>query len=259
LYDPAIGAFTAIGSMNVARYWHTATLLPSGKVLIAGGAGMSGPGGVLSSAELFDPATGTFTVTGSMSSPRYGHQAVLLSNGKVLVLGGDWWSANAIGGVSTALASAEIYDPETGTFASTGSSTAAWFFPTATLLPSGNVLIAGNFDGFASQFVGANVYDVSTGTFSVTGNMTTPRANTTATLLVNAKVLIAGGYQSIDHGNGVIENVPLASAELYDPTTGHFTATGSMLTGQWNHTATLLPDSTVLVTGGGDDSAELYY
>jgi hypothetical protein len=104
-----------IGSMVTARERHTATLLQSGKVLVAGGVGHSG---VLSSAELYDPATGTWTETGSMGTPRGSHTATLLPSGKVLIAGG----ANYTDG---SLDSAELYDPASGTWTTTGSMSTA--------------------------------------------------------------------------------------------------------------------------------------
>src|SRR5450432_2418807 len=127
--------FEETGSLVTARVSHTATALPNGKVLVAGGAGTNF--GTLASAELYDPASGTWTTTGSLASARAGQTATLLPNGKVLVAAG-------FGGPS--LASAELYDPASGTWTATGGLAIARYNHTATLLPNGKVLVAGGWD-----------------------------------------------------------------------------------------------------------------
>jgi Galactose oxidase, central domain len=156
-------------------------------------------------------AQGTFTGTGSMTTGRAGHGAVLLRDGKVLVVGG-WGYDGRQGG---ALDSAELYDPSTGKFTPTGSMMTPRWGPTATLLTDGRVLVAGGL-----RHNSAELYDPSTGTFSPTGDMTSMRHGHAAILLQNGKVLIAGGLSfPINRDDGI------ASAELYDPSTGTFTAT----------------------------------
>jgi WD40 repeat protein len=239
------GTWTATGSLNTAREYHTATLLPDGKVLVAGG--YDGNGFMLASAELYHPASGTWGATGSLHTERDFHTATLLPNGKVLVAGGFTFTSGFI-------ASAELYDPATGTWTATGSLATAHYLHTATLLPNGKVLVAGGADssGFLAS---AELYDPATGTWTATGTLATPRYFHTATLLPNGKVLVAGGY---DAGGA------LASAELYDPASGTWTATGTLATPRYLHTATLLPNGKVLVAGGLDSnyitiaSAELY-
>jgi hypothetical protein len=131
-----VEGFAATNAVTTPRYNHTATLLPNGKVLIAGGT----DGGATASAELYDPITSTYTPTGSMIAKRYDHRATLLPNGKVLIAGG--YDSTLPGGADS-LASAELYDPATGTFTATGSMSVERYSPTATLLPNGKVLIAG--------------------------------------------------------------------------------------------------------------------
>ena len=229
--------FVLTGSMTSARVGHTATLLNNGKVLVAGGSDNTGT--VLASAELYDPATGTFTATGSMTSPRFAHTATLLNNGKVLVTGGtpDY---------EFVLASAELYDPTTGTFTVTGSMNDAHEEHTATLLNNGKVLVAGGNDGIV-YLASAELYDPVAGTFTVTGNMNNAREDHSAALLNSGKVLGCGGG---DYGLSI-----LASAELYDPMTGTFTVTGNMINAYRAPTAILLNNGAVLVLGG---DAELY-
>jgi len=197
--------------------------------------------------------TGTFTATGSMTTPRYQYAAALLANGQVLIAGG--WSDPAI---SVYLASAELYDPATGTFSATGSMTTVRVDPTATLLPNGQVLVAGGNNCTGCVLASAELYDPATGVFTATGSMTTPRYNHTATLLLNGQVLVAGGCPN----PGPCE--PVASAELYNPSTGIFSATSSMTTARSLPYATLLPNGRVLIAGGTNGlstaltSAELY-
>jgi WD40 repeat protein len=241
LYDPKSGTFTATGPMANARWNDTATLLPNGRVLIAGGASGSSSAATLpASAELYDPRTGTFSLTGSMSHPRFLHHAVLLEDGRVLIEGGS----SLEGGTS----SAELYDPATGKFSPTGSMPEARIYDTATLLPDGLVLIAGGMSPVGDQpslLTSAELYDPATGTFSSTGSMTSGRHDHTATLLPDGRVLVAGGFVP-----DPTADVYPATAELYDPATGRFSPAGALAMPIANHTATLLPDGRVLIVGG---------
>src|SRR5258708_391537 len=144
------GTWSLTGSMNVARVGHTATLLPNGKVLVVGGSSAFLAGGILgmlknlkthpavalTSAELYDPSTAMWSLTGSTHYGRFGHIATLLSNGKVLVTGGYSKTGNT----------AELYNPKSGKWTRTGSMQVPRDVATATLLPSGKVLVAGGFD-----------------------------------------------------------------------------------------------------------------
>ena len=145
------GAFTPTGSMTVARWGHSATLLDNGKVLIAGGGHDVAFG--LASAELYDPATETFASTGSMTLGRDGHTATLLGNGKVLIAGG---SGDEAGYAST---SAELYDPDTDTFAATGSMSDGRCMHTATPLSDGRVLVAGGRNSAGEAIASAEIYE----------------------------------------------------------------------------------------------------
>lgn len=259
LYDPATGTWTPTGSLHTRRRSHTATLLPDGKVLVAGGF-VPEPGTILGgfathTAELYDPASGTWTSTGSLATARTDHTATLLGNGKVLVTGG----ATRSGGEGTGiLASAELYDPQSGTWTSTGNLASARSNHTATLLPNGKVLVASGAGMTGNRLASAELYDPASGTWSPTGSLLTPRVYHTATLLQGGKVLVAGGSDSSGFGS--------RRAELYDPASGTWMTTGSLVTGRREHTATLLPDGEVLVAGGRNQtvnndalaSAELY-
>ncbi len=258
------GTFTATGDMNSRRFLHTATLLTDGRVLIAGGYMIEATGGpplpwkTLSSAEIYDPGTGKFTPAGNMNYPRAEHTATLLPNGKVLIAGGGIYNGGTL--ANPALATAELYDPATATFTTTGDLTVARAVSTATLLPNGKVLIAGGLQGGGATvniLQSAELYDPSTGSFTATGNMTLPWADT-ATLLLNGKVLITRG-----NPNGPPPY--LSSADLYDPLTGTFTPAGYLTVNHTAPTATLIANGEVLIAGGdvgdGDGAsriAELY-
>ncbi len=239
LYDAASGIFAPTGTMTTPRSGHTSTLLANGKVLIAGGGPTligTGPFS-LASAELYDPATRTFAATGSMTVERSEHNATLLKNGKVLITGGYRLDQSySISYPDTA----ELYDPATGTFAPVGISGASC--DTATLLLDGRVLITRR-DPDQDRVSHAALYDPSIGAFVPTADMNTGHTKPSATLLLGGKVLIAGG--DIGDLDGAS-----SSAELYDPATGKFTATGSLITGRERNAATLLFDGRVLFAGG---------
>jgi len=243
-----VGTITPAAPMLEPRSGQTATLLPDGKVLIAGG--MRRNQDFYRSAELYDPATGKFQPTGEMAERRVGHIAVLLRSGKVLIAGG--W----VGYGTTD--SAELYDPATGRFTATTKLRARRGRPCATMLANGDVLITGGDDhaGPDGHLASAEVFHAATLSFQATGAMHHAREAHTATLLNDGKVLIAGGK-----GEGLV-----ARAELYDPKTGSFSETGSLVTSRYKHTAGLLPDGRVLIAGGSDqrdwsgnlNSAEVY-
>ena len=276
------GSFTPTGSMTMPRFSHTSTLLADGRVLIAGGNIVCyiGPPSCLrpDRAELYDPATGTFTATVSMTTA-YAMGAVLLPDGKVLIGGYD---------ITQTTASVEVYDPLTGGFNTAGKPVTLTAVYSATLLNDGRVLLTGRVGNPPSLMYGAElydpipgtfspianwpgqdtwvpvvlasgrvllvtdestsnseIYDPATGTFSLTGSLGYFDGVPHETLLLNGRVSFTGG-------NDIGGNV--SRTELYDPATGTFASTGSMTAARNSHSATLLPDGTVLVAGGAGQS-----
>jgi hypothetical protein len=234
IFDPATGTFSATGSLNAARQSHSATLLANGKVLIAGGAD-----GMTMSAEIYDPAAGVFTMTGSMAVFHSDHTATRLPDGRVLVAGG----AGSFGNTS----SAEIYDPARGTFAPAGNMASRRRGHTATLLDNGNVLIAGGDVSVAGPTLptaSTEMFDPVTGTFSPAASMSAARAYHTATRTPSGRVLIAGGSGAASGDDD------LRSAEIYDPSTGRFASIAPLWSGRRMHSASVLPDGSILLSGG---------
>jgi hypothetical protein len=229
---PATPGYIATSSLLSARVGATATLLNNGSVLVVGGNNVRGAP-ALTSAELYDPTAATFAATGSMNTPRTGATATLLSNGMVLVVGGAPLST-----------STELYNPATGTFTSTGNLSIARNGQTATLLNNGLVLVTGGTQPDFTTLSTAELYNPATGLFTLTGSMNAARTASTATLLNNGTVLIAAGASDDNL------DFPLASSEIYDPTTGAFTLTGTMVTARANSAATLLNNGSVLIAGG---------
>ena len=266
--------------MSVPRSSHTATLLPDGRVLIAG----SGPEDSQDQTEIYDPASGQFTPGPDMSVARRGQKAVALEDGRVLIISGfsglfethdsvDIFdpttdtispaapiatarSAFAVtrladgrvlvtgGAVPARIASAEIYDPVTDSWASAGEMSVSRVTHTSTLLADGRVLIATSAGLFPNLRAFAEIYDPATGDFTPTGNLNVPRHQHTATLILDGTVLIAGGSSEALGDNLV------ASVERYDPATGLWTELTAMLRERRFHSASLLADGRVLFVGG---------
>ena len=246
----AAGGFSPAGNMRVPRQDHTATLLPNGQVLVAGGVSLICCDPV-STSELFDPKTNQFHDTGPMSTARYAHTATLLLDGRVLLAGGLAPPGPNI--PVQALLSAELYDPATGTIAPTGSMAEARSGHTATLLSDGKVLVTGGRDENLNVWQWAEIYDPAIGSFTLTGNTMEPRAYHTAVLLDDGKVLVAGGYGRCDP-DGCNS---LASAEIFNSTSGAFTPTASLANERDSHSATLLSNRRVVVAGGEDQVSGL--
>ena len=187
-----------------------------GKVLVAGGYIGNGSSD-LSSAELYDPTTGTWTNTGSLNVARSENAATLLPNGKVLVVGGQ-------GNTSSSISSAELYDPTTGTWTNTGSLNTGREGHSVTLRPNGQVLVAGGF-GNSTSLASAELYDPATGVWTYTGSMNLGRWDHTATLLPNGKVLITAGKLSTNK-----PGAPLTSStEQYDAPSDFLQISGQLL------------------------------
>jgi uncharacterized protein (TIGR03437 family) len=198
-------------------------------------------------AELYDPATGTWSNTGAMNSPRDAHTMTLLPNGKVLVATGSDRLV-AAPQTFTPIRSCELYDPQTGTWSLTGELALPRSTPVAALLPNGKVLLAGgtNNNTGLNPTNTAELYDPATGQWSATGSMAVPRDGTTATVLSNGKVLVAGGYTNSDA-------LLTRSTELYDPANGTWSSGGEMNRVRSVHTATLLPNGKVLIAAGAEN------
>jgi Kelch motif protein/galactose oxidase-like protein len=207
LYDPATGTFTPTVALTAGRFRHSAILLPSGKVLLAGGTSQVGhylnaPWVSVASAEVYDPTTGTFTSTGSMSVARNTFTLTALGNGRLLVVGGN--VEDGVNGIP--LTSAEVFDTGSGVFTPTGQLLTGRDSHTATLLPTGKVLVAGGRVLYSRYTQTVEVYDPTSGAFSAVPSMSLPRTWFTATLLASdGRVLIAGGSPGPDQATPMAE------------------------------------------------------
>ena len=254
IYDPTAQTFTQTGSMTVPRQGATATVLNDGRVLLAGGVQNVGFRSELSSAELYDPVAGTFSATGSMRTAREGHTATLLRDGRVLVAGG---SDN---GTHT-LDSAELYDPSTGTWSFAGHMTVPRVAHVAVLLGNGNVLIAGGGRGDRPggyiAYQNAETYSPEFAQFNpVRSHMRNDRVGAAALLLDDGRALIVGGKSGqvlTSFGPGTLSlnsMTPLATAEVFDPESNSFMATGKMHAPHYLPRLAKLQNGDVLVTSG---------
>ena len=267
--------WTAAPTMPTERVaGHSATLLASGKLLVVGGVESGGAG--TAAADLFDPASATWTSMAPMNAMRSSHAATRLADGRVLVTGGSTVSSSAAKGYVNNT-SAEIYDPVANTWTPTPPMSVARAHHTATLLPDGKVLVVG---GENVQYLvepTAEVYDPATNTWAAPRTQPlAPRSQHTATLLPSGLVLIAGGFDIV---NGLL--TPANTAELYDPVlhtttttvsdgnggtttvttiTGglDFTATAPMAFAHYGQSATPLPDGRVVIVGGNTTQTEIY-
>jgi hypothetical protein len=291
IYDPVSGTFVETGAPIAWRSGNGAVLLRDGRVLFMGGTSGVPYNPSTAIAELYNPQTGTFTRTGDMSVAELVLSAVLLKNGKVLVIGAVPELYDPANGTFAALNSGGrrefsvydspptllpdgtvlvpsdygllLYDPVNEVFTRTSNTPISLDLATITPLLDGSVLFAGgdrpgsDGDAAVAQSV---VYDPVTQVLMPKGNLTVARDFHTATLLKDGRVLIAGGYNFEGEVNDGITTGIFASAELYDPSTGTFSRTANMLRPRTGHTATLLRDGRVLITGGwpGEATAELF-
>lgn len=239
----AYGSIIPIANKHTPRAAHSATLLTDGKVLICGGfAGSSYKS--LSSAEIYDPSSRSFTKITDLSTPRVSHSATLLPNGKVLIAGGY---------NGQYLSSTEIFDPQSKTFLAGPELNTARHGHTATILNDGNILLAGGVGTGWKFLSSAEVYNKDTNTFNLVNSMKLARESHTATLLTNGDVLITGGHRDRR------ENLKVyAGAEIYDHKANQFKATGDMNIPRHKHDAVLLADGKVLINGGADKRDSLY-
>jgi hypothetical protein len=236
-------ASAQVATLHVARAAHTATPLPSGQVLIAGG--MEDSGGGLASVELFDPADNAVRELGSLTERKVSHTATLLADGRVLIAGGY---------NGEYLRSVEVFDPTTRRFSPAGSLLEGRSGHTATLLPDGRVLFVGGVGREWTFLRSAELYDPETGRSEAVDSMRVPRESHTTTLLADGRVLVIGGH------SGRRENMEVyASAEIFSPETRRFEPAGTLGIPRHKHDAVELGDGRVLVIGGADRTDRVHY
>jgi len=251
LYHPATNRWTPAASMAAARFAHTATLLPSGKVLVVGGLAGPLPFGSLASSQLYDPTTDSWSAAAPMIVSRARHTATLLSDGRVLVVGGLNLVVREGGLLPSLTTDAEIYDPIANHWSTTGPMGFNRLDQTSTLLADGRVLVAGG-RGDVTTFDSTEIYDPTADRWISAAPMGTRRYGHVATRLSNGDVLVVGGL-------GDESNAPMTGAEIYDPRTNLWVTVASMAEVHVEDTVTLVGNATVLVVGATDKSQpELY-
>ncbi len=236
------GSWISTASMTTDRSNAAAVLLPDGRVLITGGTGGAAQANsVLSTAELYDLRTGTFSNASPMFLGRSHHAAVLLKDGCVLISGGLTSSGSTN--------ESEVYDPSTNAWTIVSPMVAARSGHTATPLQDGRVLIAGG-SGFGASGATLEVFDPSTSSFSLAGVLTASRRDHASSLLADGRVLISGGFD----GKAVLN-----STEIYDPRTKNVIPGPSLATPRMAHTSTRLLNGQVLIVGGNNGSSDLTF
>jgi hypothetical protein len=246
--------------MNNPRKNHSATLLPDGRVLVAGGRSGVVSTATLTSAEIFNPVTGIWTPTGSLNEARWIHTAALLPDGKVLVAGGIGGNPAVSTNAQPFLDSAEVYDPATGIWTPTGSLTNRRGLHVDAVLSDGKVLVAGGRTctapppttcNFSFTTNTAEIYNPATGTWTPTGSLLASRHTTSAARLQDGRVLVSGGFG----GAGG------TTTDIYDPSAGTWTRVANLNVSRNRHGAILLPNGNVLVAAGTGltlNSSEFY-
>ena len=236
------GVWTTAPLLNEPRNTHAATLLASGKVLVSGGVGPNT--GLLSTAELFDATTASWSPAAPMLQFHQWHTATLLQNGRLLVAAGNMQPG------------AELYDPATNTWSATGPLIGSRYFHAAVRLRNGKVLILGGYNYTVyppGPLASAEIYDPTSNSWSLAAPMLEPRDVPRAALLADGRVLVAGGF-------GVAQ--PLASAEIYDPGSNTWSAAAPLNQARVYHSLSTLADGRVLcaagLNGGFLNSVELY-
>lgn len=247
--------------------YHTASLLPDDSILVVGGKGIDEP--IHKQAQRYVASSNSWQPDASLATARMQHAAFSLGDGKVVISGG--YDPNVTGTpFDPVFKSTEVYDPAAKAFAPGPEMNFPRRMHVVTQLKDSRFLITGGIQLRGNDFgatMNTEIYDPTSDTFIAGKTMTDGRWLHTATLLPDGRVLIVGGRNNNCTGQCPIFS--LRTAEIFDPATGNFTATGSMTYSRYNHTATLLPDGRVLILGGettedvgtGNDqvpAAELY-
>lgn len=241
IYDPIINAFRSAAPMAVRRAGHTSTLLPDGRVLVAGGCS---DGGATASAEVYDEETGSWLPAGDMNKPRCSHIDVPLDDGRVFVMGGG---SGRLGN----LKSTEIFDPATLTFSLLVGMVDNHYL--ATRMPDGRVLLTGGQSEEGEILASAELFNPESDTFEPTGDMATARVKHGAAVLLDGRVLVIGGSNHRGYADR------FSSTEIYDPDSGKFSPGPELQHGRHKirDAVAALPCGAIVVAGGAT-RPELY-
>ncbi len=255
LYDPGADIWSPVAPMSIPRLGHSLTRLADGRVLAAGGSALEAEGAAAggqtirteASAEIFDPAAGTWTAGGTMGTARFEHTATLLGDGRVLVVGGLGPTGD---GAEGPLTSTELYDPAADAFVRSSDLAAARTNHAAALLNDNAVVVSGGAGGEGGDvsLASVEVFDSRAAAWTTVASMGTTRTGHTATALDDGRVLVAGG-ETVRRG----ERRSLASGEVFDfglGATGEWRSAGDMACPRSEQAAVALGDGSVLVIAG---------